>query len=341
MQNTTLFANTPSDTQPSPMPATEIAGFWRRVFAFMLDGLFLSIPLLMLGFAFRSFAFSLGPWGRLIGYGLLFLYWSVFNSTFREGQTFGKQLLGIAVVDRHGDYLSLPASMRRASILALIGLLNQWALPVLETPVMVVITGTIVLGGGLALLYGVIFNRQTRQGIHDLIAGSYVVKTSHRPKTHLPETPPSHKRITIGLVGAGLILSIAIGVLMQNANPTFGILVPTEWKEIQALRTTLAHNDDFFNVGVRRLNQNSSRTSDARHNLHITVWMKKPCEQYTAYCDTALQQVAQTVFENYAGIDRLSEMRITLINRFDLGLARGSYSHGATQTIDDWRKQLD
>jgi hypothetical protein len=57
-------------------------------------------------------------------------------------------------------------------------------------------------------------------------------------------------------------------------------------------------------------------------------------------CDVLLNQVAQTAFENYDGIDNLSGMRITLVNRFDLGLATGSLNRGAAWTIEDWRKQL-
>jgi hypothetical protein len=40
------------------------------------------------------------------------------------------------------------------------------------------------------------------------------------------------------------------------------------------------------------------------------------------------------------GIDKLTGMRITLVNRFDLGLANGHFDRGAAWTIEDWRKQL-
>ncbi len=68
--------------------------------------------------------------------------------------------------------------------------------------------------------------------------------------------------------------------------------------------------------------------------------MKKPCEPNAEYCNTVLKQVAQTAVENYAGIDNLAEMRVSLVNRFDLGLAKGSFSREATRTIEDWRTQL-
>ena len=66
----------PSNDIPEEIKTFEIAGFWNRFLAFALDGLILGIPLIILGFVFRDFAFSLGPWGRLLGYGIIFLYWT-------------------------------------------------------------------------------------------------------------------------------------------------------------------------------------------------------------------------------------------------------------------------
>lgn len=320
----------------------EIAGFWRRFLAFALDGLILGIPLIILGFVFRDIAFSLGPWGRLIGYSIIFLYWSYFNSSLRNGQTIGKKAMKIAVVDGNGAYLSLGKSMLRAGVLASIGLLNGWALPLMQNPVIAFIATVIIFGGGLALLYGLIFNRKTRQGIHDLLAGSYVVKAPPNPETIVPPIPRIHKRITFGLVGFGLVLGLA-GLVIQgiNSNPTFGILESEEWQEIQELQAILLENDEFFTVGVQRLNRHQVGSETVMKDLNIDVWVKQSCGRNPEYCDDLLKQIAQTAFENYDDIDNLTGMRITLSNRFDLGLARGNLNRGAAWTIEDWRKQLE
>ena len=117
LKGTYVKEEPPVNGLPKEIQMFEIAGFWRRFLAFVLDGLVLGIPVTVMGFIFRDFAFYLGPWGRLIGFGIIFLYWSYSNSILRNGQTIGKQLMKITVVDRNGAYLSPGKTMLRAGVL--------------------------------------------------------------------------------------------------------------------------------------------------------------------------------------------------------------------------------
>lgn len=317
----------------------EIAGFWRRLAAFIIDGFIIGVPLIIIGFVFRDWAFSLGPWGRIVGYVIILVYWGFFNSKFRDGQTLGKRMMKIAIVDGNGAYLSPGKALLRAFILAVIGLLNRWQLPLLQNPILMVIATTIIFGGGLAVLYGFIFNRKTRQGLHDLVVGSYVVKAPPNPQVIAPTIPLIHKRITIGFVGLGLVLGLS-GFFLQSANTTLGILEPEEWEEIQELHAILSENDEFFTVGVNRLNRQQVGSPTVMRDLNIEVWVKKSCSRDPEYCNELLKQIAHTAFENYDDIDNLTGMRIAIINQFDLGLATGNFKQGAAWTIEDWRKQL-
>lgn len=293
--------------------------------ALMLDFYLFAIPLMILGFWFSDISFALGHWGRLIGYGIIFLYWSVFNSGLRKGQTFGKQLMKIAVVDRNGEYLSLSRSMLRAFILVSIGLLNKWGLPILQKPVFAILAIAIVFGGSLALVYGGIFNGTTRQGIHDLIAGSYVVKAPLNKKTSFPATPVIHKVIIFGLVGVGLIWGFAM--FMQGFKPVLSFLEEGEWQDIKELQSVISEQYDVFSVSVRR--QNVYQVGDSPNGskyLGVDVWVKKSCDREPKYCDELLNQVARATVKNYDGIDNLTRTRITVFNRFDFGLASGEFN---------------
>lgn len=338
--------NLPSSTESElPIPETEItqfeiAGFWRRGFAALIDGAILGVPCMILGFVFRNFAFSLGPWGRLIGYSLILLYWGYFNSRLGSGQTAGKRLMKLVVVNNKGEYLPVRKAVLRALVLVLIGLLNGWAVPFMQNPIAVIISGIVIFGGGLALLYGLLFNRKTRQGIHDLIVGSYVSKAPLTSETIAPEARRIHTQISYGLVILGLVLGF-VGLAVQASKPTLGVLKPGEWEEIQELQTTLLESNEFFSVGVQRTNRWQMGTDREWEELSIQAWAKKLCTQEADHCGEEVKRIARTAFDHYDGIDSLTGMRIVVMNGFDLGLAYGNLSWRGEWTIDDWREQLE
>lgn len=321
-------------------PQTSIAGFWRRLFAFIIDGFIVAIPLLILGFAFRDIAFSLGPWGRIIGYALIIPYWGYFNSEKRSGQTPGKQVAKIAVVDNSNQYFSMGKSFLRAFILGLIFMLNGWAVPLFQNPIIAIVLAIIVVGGTLALIYGLVFNRTTRQGIHDLLVGSYVINAPPDLEAATPRIPRIHQRITFGLLGIGLLIGI-VGLLVQRSQPTLGIVETGEWEEIQELQSSLMEEGEFFSVGVNRVNRSQIGNSTVLRDLNIEVWAKTSCRRNPGYCDDLVEQVAHTAFEKYDNIENLSGMRIAVVNRFDLGLANGNLTRGTARSMEDWQKELE
>ncbi|MEK6627120.1 MAG: RDD family protein [Bdellovibrionota bacterium] len=82
------------------------SGFWRRFLAYMIDGLILSIPGLVLG----------GSFGMGAGYGLHlvlgFLYYPFFECSVMSA-TPGKALLGIAVLTEAGERITFKAAVVR------------------------------------------------------------------------------------------------------------------------------------------------------------------------------------------------------------------------------------
>ena len=134
----------------------------------------------------------------------------------------------------------------------------------------------IVFRGLFALIYGLVFNRTTRQGIHDLVAGTYVIDAPPDLNTEMPKIPKVHQRITYGLLGIGLLIGIASFIFQQN-QPTLNILETGEWEEIEELQSTLMESNEFFSVSVHRVNRGSLGSSTILKDLNIEVWLKTSC----------------------------------------------------------------
>ena len=153
-----------------------VAGFWRRTLGAFVDGLVLfplallfggaasvvagqSVPRLgELGFSYLvSLAVGGGTAGAVaLGMALVVVtfYLVIFAAT--SGQTPGQRLVGVRVIDGYGDSPSLPRAIVRAASLYLSLLLFS-------------------LG-----CFWIAFSREKR-GLHDLIAGTYVVVAAPVP----------------------------------------------------------------------------------------------------------------------------------------------------------------
>ncbi|GAA3935637.1 RDD family protein [Litoribacillus peritrichatus] len=155
-----------------------IANFWRRLGAFFLDSLILCVVGFLLGLFLEDYFVKLGDWGRLVGFVIAFPYFAILNSTLGSGQTLGKRVLKIRVVNAQNTTLSLTLSGIRYAILSVPFLLNGAGFgsdqSILST-VFLSIISLAVFGGGLSILYLYLFNRKTRQSLHDIVVGSYVV----------------------------------------------------------------------------------------------------------------------------------------------------------------------
>jgi uncharacterized RDD family membrane protein YckC len=151
----------------------EIAGFWRRLFAFCLDGLLLGAVGAYIGLIAYDGLVALGDWGRAVGFAIALIYFGAMDSELFRGQTLGKRVVRIKVVTVNGVPLSVGASTLRATIFCVpyflngafidAGAITSWLLVFL------------VFGVGLSIVYLLLFNRRTRQSLHDLAVGAYVV----------------------------------------------------------------------------------------------------------------------------------------------------------------------
>ncbi|MFZ6875330.1 RDD family protein [Undibacterium sp. Di27W] len=204
-------------------PQAWIAGFWRRCLAFLIDFLVLVAVGYVLSLFLSEFFASLGGWGRAVGFVIGLIYFSVMDSRLCGGQTLGKRLCKIKVVTASNANISLPLSALRYSFLGLPGSLNGaqfpteflmsfWAYPV----------SLVVFGGLLSTAYLLIFNRGTRQGLHDLVSHTYVVNLQATPD-NVPLVWTIHK-IIVGLILVLAALAPLLGKELLKNNFFAGLI---------------------------------------------------------------------------------------------------------------------
>lgn len=160
-----------------------ISGFWRRIGALFIDTLILGIAGIVLGLFLENTFVQIGAWGRLVGFSIALIYFGVMNSSISDGQTIGKKALQIRVVDSDNSPISIGKSVLRYFILALPFSLNgaRFSNEVMSS--FLVYPISLVLFGGLfSIFYMYIFNRVTRQSLHDLVVGSYVINENAEKK---------------------------------------------------------------------------------------------------------------------------------------------------------------
>lgn len=183
-----------------------ITGFWRRIGAFAIDLLLLGLLGFGLGSVLASTFVEMGGWGRLVGFIIALIYFGLLNSEIGKGQTIGKRLLKIKVVDANNQAIAVPKSMLRYSILGIPFFLNnaQFSIEVLTSPMMYLLS-LVLFGGLFSTLYLYIFNRNTRQSLHDLIVKTYVVNDTVSPQSVTPIWK-THVYVTASIIIAAAIV---------------------------------------------------------------------------------------------------------------------------------------
>jgi len=307
---------------PLEAPASStpiIAGFWRRSLAFLLDGLLLGLAGSALGFALFDVMAGLGVWGRLVGFAISLFYFGLLDSSIGGGQTLGKRLMKIRVVDRAGTTLPLWKTMARFTVLAAPTYLNNLALPVTAmSPVILFLVGFILFGMGSASIYLYVFNKATRQSVHDLSVGSFVVRAdADRPVE--ARMWRGHLAIAGSLVGVAL-LGIGASTILAGKLPA-GLL-----DAVEALNETdRVHTASVFVGKVW------GEKGDSEYVTVNAIVKQNPDDP-----DSLMRELAQTVVRAYPKAKEVHHINVTLTYGFDLGIASGWRRTGATYAPAEW-----
>lgn len=312
-------------------PFPSIASFWRRFFAWFIDTIILGVIGLIIGAIFSSFLFKIGPYGRPIGLLFIIPYFGIMNSKIGGGQTIGKRLLKISVRNKKNEHISLRRSIVRILVLTTPALLNGWSVPLFQNVVISWLLSLVIFGFGGAIIYTMVFNQKTRQGIHDLLLGTYVIHAPGKPISSLPITSRVHWIVTwvwICIVAIGALIMVILSPSFK-ANPLFASSIK--------LYNIIQEDPRFFTVGV---NDHTLLGSDGKtsHLLIIDVWSKgKPGENEY---DGISKSIVKSVLESGSNLEEYDGIQVRITSAYDIGIARANITMTYSDSIEDWRNNI-
>ena len=327
-----IYTESISPIAQAPSPAfPPIAGFWIRLLAFTIDSLILGIFGQILALVFSDFFYNIGPYGRPIGWAIALIYFGIFNSKLGSGQTLGKRLMKLAVRDGNNKTIGLWRSVARISIIIAPALFNGWAIPILQNAVINVILTVTVFGLGGALIYTMIFNRGTRQGIHDLLVGTYVVNLKGAPIEAFPKSARVH--LVVFSIWCGLVFIASIGMV------SYTMLSAPKMSSSQdkSLYETLAENPNYFTVSIGQ-EITSDMQGHHRTTLDISVWYRGKISVKESWA--IIDDIAKIVLDSGIDLSGFDGMRITISSKYDIGFSTGYTKNTDAESITDWRERI-
>ncbi|WP_247688737.1 RDD family protein [Pseudoalteromonas sp. MMG012] len=293
-----------------------VCGFWRRIGALFIDTLILGVLGYVLGLFLEDTFVQLGGWGKLIGFTISIIYFGVMNSSFSNGQTIGKKILNIKVVDSSSSTISLPKSFLRYSFLTVpfslsgVQITNEALSPYLMYPL-----SFVIFGGLFSISYLYIFNRVTRQSLHDLAVGSYVVNVGVSSKT-LPSVWRPHLAVVAGLFITSVLVPVFTSDIAKS-EPFKGLLV-----------TQQAINDNEL-VKYAGVTEGSTSFNSSDSGSKTTTYVNTRAFLYKNNVDDSdvAKQLAQIIIKNYPESLNKDWVRVTLIYGYDIGITSKWNSH--------------
>lgn len=314
----------PDEADRAASPLTYPAPFWRRIAALLVDVVALGVAFWIAGiFASRWFA-ALGPWGRLAGGAVGVAYFGFCGSSLAGGQTLGKRLARIAVRRRQGGNVPLGLSLVRATLLMLPATANKLALG--SSSWVVPTIATIVLFGlAPAMLYLFVFNRPTRQSVHDLAVASIVVREDQAPENVQGTLWRPHLAIIAALLlGAAGLASLAFLKLRPNVNLDALLAAQRQIAAVADTDSVEVLDNVTYGTGGRK------------------TWISVSAMTYVKAADEErlAREIAKVVFRAVPGANTRDRIIINISSGYDVLFARWWRGQRWNYTPSQWQERV-
>jgi len=303
-----------------------LAGFWTRILALVIDGLMIGIAGFFLGLMFFDAFVKLGGWGRLIGFIIALLYFGILNSHIGGGQTPGKRITRIKVVGRDGRSISVKKSFLRYTILDVPFFLNGAMIPLADKmTASSIVIGMIIFGVGGAIIYLYIFNRRTRQSLHDVATGTFVVRAS---VTQIPADVGIWKYHFA-------ILSLWILIILIFTQIINSMILPRgPFPELLAVHKSIRNSGKVHDASVFS-GTSWDDNGERKYLTAIAIWKNKP-----ASIEAATSEIAFIILKEDPDIMDKDIVTVSVTYGFDIGIASGWRKYNESHSPAEWKQKL-
>ena len=307
--------------------AIKLATRKRRFFAFLIDALIIGVFGNMIGWSFEDTLLQLGSYGKAIGVATILLYFGICNSKLMNGQTLGKMLLNIRVVDKNSNYISVAKAILRALPFALYILLN--GLPVSDSTDLYpsLILGTILFSIPILEVYFAIANNKSLQSLHDLIAKTYVISAKSEGSIDFTNNK--------AILYAGFALPILIlAVVFAGSSAVSNKLIYV--KDMQKIVSVASQELPISSITMYR---NKTETTNFNGEttqtklIQVSAIKKNKDEN-----DTLLAvKIAKIIFDSGFTFEEDENLFIAIIYGYDIGIASNYSSSTFNDSIEAWK----
>lgn len=301
-----------------------ITGFWRRIGALLIDALILGFVGFLLGLALEEYFVQIGGWGRLIGFSIALIYFGLLNSSINNGQTVGKALLKINVVDSDNNNINVLKSFLRYCILGTPFYLNnaRFTEDLLSSPFLYLLS-FVIFGGFISIIYLYVFNRHTRQSLHDVIVGTYVTNKGSSA-THIVPIWKFHYAVVVFLFIAA---AVAPYFTMQLAQQEPFVDMLNVRTEVMKDPVVVYAN---INEGVSTVTTTESGTSETTY-ITVQAFLEKDdiANEFIA------TDIGKTIINNHKNATSKDLIQVTLTYGYDIGIWSYWKNHNHQFTPND------
>lgn len=298
-----------------------LVGFWLRLVADILDAIILGIFGFLLTLPFNNLFYQIGENGLWIGFIIAFLYTGILQSYIGKGQSLAKKILKIQVLTTDGNYLSLHKSFLRYTIIALI-FYNSWIwlaltslFPFLNNILLGSIYTYLILILILSVIIMIAFHPQKR-GLHDIIAGSIVVKFGLYDEKKINELHSiSKQNMAYLLVGISSLLLIIGSILLINNNEDSYVLID----ELSTLQKKIGEDTKLTNIQVLQ-NTFTDKYDKKTESIFIGGFISIDFYDNDDLCQQEKKKIVNIIIENYSHIDECEFINIQIRTGYNIGI---------------------